>query len=211
MIAGLALLCLLFLPTSSVEAQPEGYNGIEITPMFGYMFGGKLRGYEGEMVLSDEFTYGVRLSKQIKPGTWLELSWNGMKSEAELRSFYGSSFERFDMGVNYILIGATQEWQSGSDEVVPYGVLGIGTAIFSANGNESIASGDEWFFAAEFGMGVKVYLSDRIGLRFQSRFLMPMMFGGAGLWCGTSGCGTGVYATSAILQGDLSGGLTFRF
>ncbi len=211
LIMGSILVCLLFIPTSAVKAQPAGYTGIEVTPMFGYMFGGKLRGYEGELVLSDEFTYGVRLSKALQPGTTLELSWNSMKSDAVLRGFYGSESARFDMAVNYILIGATQDWQSGSDDVIPYGLLGLGTAIFSASGNESLASGDEWFFAAELGMGVKVFLSDRIGLRFQGRFLLPMIFGGGSLWCGSNGCGTGVYTTSAILQGDLSGGLIFRF
>jgi outer membrane protein with beta-barrel domain len=204
------LICLLCVPATSLEAQPEGYTGIEIAPMVGYMFGGKLRGYNGELDISDEFSYGIRVSKAFNYGTAIELSWSSMKSEAVVRSFYESNSEKFDMGVNYFMIGVTQAWE-GSEEVQPYGLLGLGASIFSANGNESLASGDEWFFAAEFGLGVKVHISDFIGLRFQGRFLLPMIFGGANLWCGTGGCGSGIYTTSAILQGDLTGGLVFRF
>ncbi len=204
------MIALLSLPTTSLDAQPQGYTGFEIAPMVGYMFGGKLRGYNGELILSDEFSYGVRLSKALNYGTAIEFSWSSMQSEATLRSFYESQGDRFDMGVNYFLIGVSQAWE-GSDEVQPFGIMGLGTAIFSAKGNESIASGDEWFLAAEFGLGVKVHVNDLISFRFQGRFLLPMMWGGASLWCGTGGCGGGYYATSAILQGDLTGGLVLKF
>ncbi len=199
----------LCLPTSALEAQPEGYTGFEITPTVGYMFGGKLRGYNGELNISDEFSYGIRLSKALNYGTAIEFSWSSMQAEATLRSFYESSGERFDMGVNYFLLGVSQAWE-GSDAVQPFGIMGLGASVFSAKGNESVASGDEWFFSAEFGLGVKVHISDFIGLRFQGRFLLPMMWGGAGLWCGSGGCGGGYYTTSAILQGDLSVGLIFK-
>jgi len=204
------MISLLCLPTKSLEAQPQGYTGFEIAPMVGYMFGGKLRGYNGEMNLSDEFSYGVRLSKALNYGTAIEFSWSSMQSEATLRNYYGSNTERFDMGVNYFLIGVSQAWE-GSDQVQPFGLLGIGASVFSAKENETIASGDEWFFSAEFGLGVKVHVNDLISFRFQGRFLLPMMWGGASLWCGGGGCGTGYYATSAILQGDLTGGLVLKF
>jgi hypothetical protein len=202
--------CLLFLPNTPVKAQAETYTGVEITPMVGYMFGGKLRGYNGELNLSDEFSYGIRLTKSLNYGTAIEFSWTSMQSVATLRDFYDSNTERFDMGVNYFLIGVTQGWE-GSENVQPYGLLGLGASVFSAKGNESIASGEEWFFSAEFGLGVKIHVSDLIGFRFQGRFFLPMMWGGASLWCGGGGCGGGYYATSAILQGDLSGGIILRF
>jgi len=204
-----AMILFLGMPTSSLEAQPEGYTGFEIAPTVGYMFGGKLRGYNGELDISDEFSYGIRLSKALNYGTAIEFSWTSMQAEATARSFYEASGEKFDMGVNYFLLGVAQSWE-GSDLVQPYGIFGLGASVFSAKGNESLASGDEWFFSTEFGLGVKVHVSDLIGFRFQGRFLLPLTWGSAGLWCGTGGCGGGYYATSAILQGDLSVGLVFK-
>ena len=120
------LLAVMFAPTNQLSAQPEDANiGIEITPMFGYMFGGKLRGYDGELNISNGFTYGVRASKAVGPGTWVEFSWNGMHTDARLRDYYSGEYDQiFDMDVNYYLLSYLQYWQTGVDNVHPYGILG---------------------------------------------------------------------------------------
>ena len=70
-----ALAFVLSLPAQEAWAQPENANiGLELTPTFGYMFGGRLRGYDGEINVEDGFTYGVTLSKAIRPGTWIEFN-----------------------------------------------------------------------------------------------------------------------------------------
>ena len=135
------MISLLWPPEQNLlRHSPRDIQALRIAPMVGYMFGGKLRGYNGELKLSDEFSYGVRLSKALNYGTAIEFSWSSMQSEATLRNYYGSNTERFDMGVNYFLIGATQAWE-GSDQVQPFGLLGIGASVFSAKENEEIASG----------------------------------------------------------------------
>ncbi len=71
------LTLMLCMPSQVAYAQPEDANiGVELTPTFGYMFGGRLRGYDGEVNVDNGFTYGVTLSKAIRPGTWIELNWN---------------------------------------------------------------------------------------------------------------------------------------
>lgn len=209
------ILVVMFLPCNQLSAQPEDANiGIEIAPMFGYMFGGKLRGYDGELNVGDGFTYGIRASKAVGPGTWVEFSWNGMHTDARLRDYYSPEYDQFfDMDVNYYLLSYLQYWQVGIENVHPFGIMGVGASSHKLTKTSGDRFGDdtEWFFSASFGLGAKIFLNQRIGIRLQGRMLMPITWGGVNLWCGTGGCGGGVYTTSSILQGDLSGGLIFRF
>ena len=56
--------------------------------------------------------------------------------------------------------------------------------------------------------------TDKIGIRAQGRFLIPITFSGAGMYCGIgtggSGCSIGTSGWGTILQGDISGGLVIR-
>jgi hypothetical protein len=67
----------------------------------------------------------------------------------------------------------------------------------------------EWFFSMTLGGGIKVYFSDRVGVRFQGRLLFPLVYSSAGLFCGTGGCSVGMGAGSSILQVDFTAGLIF--
>lgn len=207
------LTLMLCLPTQVAYAQPEDANiGLELTPTFGFMFGGRLRGYDGEINVEDGFTYGVTLSKAIRPGTWVEFNWNGMHTMARYRDYFEfTNDENFDMNIDYFLISSTQYWRSGSDNILPFGTIGVGASVHTIENSVNFYDGSEWFFSMQFGLGAKIHLNKRIGIRLQGRMLMPVTWGGVNLWCGTGGCGTGVYTTSSILQGDLSGGLIFRF
>ena len=183
-----------------------------MTPTFGYMFGGKLRGYNGEINVGDAFSYGITVGKEVAPGTVAEFSWSGMQAESRLRDFYDFTVdENFDMKVNYYLLGVTQYWRSGADNILPYGLMSFGASSHEISNSVNIANSTEWFFSMGFGMGAKILLSDRIGIRLQGRFLMPVMWGGGSFWCGTGGCGAGLSVTSGMVQGDLTGGLIFRF
>ncbi|MCK7528585.1 MAG: hypothetical protein MZV64_69045 [Ignavibacteriales bacterium] len=77
--------------------------------------------------------------------------------------------------------------------------------MFNPKGDEY---GDEWRFSIALGGGVKVYLSDKVGLRFQGRLLIPMQFEGGSVYVGTGGAGVAVGAYTAFVQGDFSGGLS---
>ena len=90
----------------------------------------------------------------------------------------------------------------------PYIGGALGVAIFtpSDSGWETLTR-----MALEFKGGVKVDLSDKIGLRLQARLLAPLSWAGMGMWCGTGGCSTGVSAGSTFVQFETSGGLYFRF
>ena len=108
------------------------------------------------------------------------------------------------MTAHYFQIGVLNEMQQG--QVVPFGIVSLGAAIFEP---DKATLTTEWFFAASLGIGAKVFLSDRLGLRFQGRLLLPMRFAGGGLWCGTGGCNIGVGSSTSFVQADLQAGLIF--
>ena len=72
--------------------------------------------------------------------------------------------------------------------------------------------GSEWLFGIGLGAGAKVFLSEKIGLRFQGRLLLPFAMSGGGMWCGTgTGCSVGLGASTTIAMGDFTAGLIFSF
>ena len=69
---------------------------------------------------------------------------------------------------------------------------------------------DDWRFSVTLGGGIKYFISEKIGFRFQGRIKMPMYFAGGGIYVGTCGAGYGISAGTALLQADLTAGLIFQ-
>ena len=112
-----------------------------------------------------------------------------------------------DLAVEYYQIGGL--YRRPTPKVEPFFLMTLGATRFAPEDN---TFSDEWKFSVIFGLGAKVWISDRIGLRFQGRVLMPMLWSSAGFWCGGgSGCGLGYGGGSALVQGDLGVGIAFRF
>jgi hypothetical protein len=62
-----------------------------------------------------------------------------------------------------------------------------------------------------FGLGIKYFFSDKVGIRLQGAFMMPMYFSGVGFYFGSGGSGLTTYSAVPMLQGNFNGGLIFRF
>ena len=176
-------------------------SGFQLTPTVGYMWGGSARGYNGEINLGDNVTYGVTGSLEAGYGTHIELSWSNMQTEAD-RKIYGESTEKlFDVAVNHCLLGATQTFPTDNEDVQPFSLIAAGATQFHPK-NADNSYVDEWFFSMTFGLGLKYFFSDRIGIRLQGRLILPMLWGGGGIWCGTgSGCGTSVNTYAVFVEG----------
>ncbi len=200
-----ALIAILLI-VNSVNAQK-----IEITPIAGYMFGGSVNFIEGKLKIKDDLSYGGMMSFKIDRDVAVEFSYVRMDTRAEWRSgyIYAPDYpnRNFDLNVNYMTIGAVRESEI-ADNIKGFGTLALGAAYFNPS---SSTIKDVWRFAGSLAAGVKLYLTDRIGIRLQGRLLLPMYFAGGGAYCGVgsggSSCGLGVSTTAVILQGDLSGGL----
>jgi Outer membrane protein beta-barrel domain len=198
-IKGIVLSFLFLFSVSTAQAQE-----LELTPTVGYFWAGKLRTYDGELRLGEGISYGLTLNYALAPGTLFEAFWTISKTDATFFEYGFNDFtDGFNLTTNYIQFGVIQEMNYG-EAFRPYGVFTAGTTIFSPE-----FSGTYWQFSLGLGGGLKYYVSDRIGIRVQGRFLLPVYFRGGGIWCGTGGCGYGLSAGTAIAQGDVTAGLIF--
>ena len=189
----------LILGVSNVFAQ--GQKGIDIIGFYGYTFGGKVSGFDGEINIKDSDAFGVAIDidMPMKEGVQLELFWYQQPTTVTLRYFNPNIENRTEeVNVNYLQIGGVMGMQQ--DNIHPYGTISLGAAVYSPKDSRY---SDTWRFAATLGLGAKIYLGERIGIRVDGRLLFP--FTGVALGFGTGGASFG--ATSAIIQGNVNAGL----
>jgi len=203
------ILVFLFAAPSMLKAQ------VELTPFGGIFFNGKVNFIEGDLRFSDEASYGVILGIPVRHGVIAELSYTRSESNASWNPnpFYGSDFPaaNFRLNINYFQVGAVKEAEI-RDDFYGFGGLTLGAAYYNAT-SQSIQ--DLWRFAIGLQAGLKYFFNNHIGIRVQGRMLFPIYAGGAGFYCGVgtggSSCGVSVGGSTLILQGDITGGLIFRF
>jgi len=199
-------LCLIMLFVVFQPSDSQAQVRFDITPSYGYLVSTNVRAVEGDLVIKDSPDYGLTIDighPKLPGGMMIQLMYNRQDTRMELKEYpSGARRELFDLIVEYWQLGVVRPLQMG--KVQPYGVVGVGAASFNPVGS---TWGTEWLFAAHFGGGAKIFLSKSIGLRLQARALLPMTFGGGGLWCGTGGCSVGVGSYSTFIQFDFTAGL----
>jgi hypothetical protein len=210
----LKMLRFLFLSTlviliseSNVSAQK-----IEITPFYGYGFNGKVVTYQGDLNIRNDAMYGLSLDITVQPGLQVELFYSRSDSRIDFVEYRGPTYKLTDVSVNYFQIGGVRHIKK-MDNIVVYGLGTLGATLFSPSGDpydetpERYSYQDYWLFSLTLGGGAKVFLSDRIGLRFEGRIMMPITWAGGGFMIGTGGSGFYFGGGSAILQAGLMGGV----
>ncbi len=178
-------------------------QNIELTPIFGYTFAGKVDNYGRYFDVKDDILYGGLLSVQLDKMMYAEISYerNDTRGNNYLRSI--------DLAVEHYQFGVLREFKTGN--VVPFSKISLGTSRYvqKSNGDDRV-----WLFSAGIGLGAKLYLSDRVGLRLFTNLMMPLEFAGAGFWCGIgsggSSCSGGVDFNVPLVHWDLGAGLIIR-
>ena len=180
---------------------------IEIVPFTGFMFGGTIKYMEGELKINDGQNYGISILKPIKQGIDLELNYTRMESRMDFSPYNGYNYQSGEtyIATNYFHIGALKKLKSDSSKVIPFGSVSLGATWF-----DSSDYGDEVRFSIALGAGLKIMLSDRIGIIARGRLLMPMQFAGVGFSVGTGGSGLSANSYITPLQGDFTAGLVIR-
>ena len=175
-------------------------QNIELTPIFGYTFAGKVNNYGRYFDVKDDMLYGGLLSVQFEDMMYVELGYERNETK-------GSTFEEtIDMAVEHYQVGMLREFAIG--KVVPFAKVSLGTTRYvqKTGGDERV-----WLFSGGIGAGAKLFLSDRVGLRLFTNLMLPLEFDGAGFWCGIgSGCSGGVNFNVPLVHWDLGAGLIIR-
>lgn len=206
---------ILLLITTLIAPLIISAQGVELTPFAGYMFGGKAKFIQGELNLRDNANFGLALDIPIERVASVEVFWSHMDTRAEWRPYkqYLPEYDPadFDVSIDYFQIGSLKQGDLGTGIVKGFGSLTIGAAYFNIKDPDI---SDVWRFAATLGGGIKIFPTDRIGIRLQGRLLMPMYWGNVGFYAGigTGGgsAGVGVSTYTLLLQGDLTGGLIIK-
>jgi len=157
----------------------------------------------GDFDIKSNPAFGIAADIEVRPGTQLELLYHRQDSEVSFRDAITRQTETlWDMATSYYHIGALQGFKRG--KVMPFTGGTLGATSFDPQGG---GQDTEWKFSFAFHAGAKVYLNERIALRFHGRLFASLLDSGAGLWVGTGGAGLTI-GGSALWQWNLGGGLT---
>jgi hypothetical protein len=189
-------------------------NRFEINANYSYMWSGSYNLYEGEIRMDDGATWGGTIDFAFRPDAKIELSYSYTSSHATFQEYYpgsatyGSALKNLDnpLSIQYFQIGSIYQLPKGKAQ--PFFGLLLGAVLFSPSGTaEGLTLENQWNFAVSLNAGVKVYMSEKFGLRFQGRLLLPMYFSGGSVYAGTGGAGVAVSAGVPVVQGDVGVGL----
>lgn len=179
----------------------------EISPLFGYQFGGKRYFYQGDLKLKDNANYGGAFGIRIGHTNMIEFQYSFMATHTEWLPdyLYKDEYPRqtYKMDVNTFQLNYIKEFPIAN--VKPFGLLSFGSTWFDFK--ENIRDGV--FFTVGLGAGCKVMFNKFIGMRIQGRMLMPLRVQGFTFYAGTGGSGISSSAGVVLLEGDFSGGLVF--
>jgi hypothetical protein len=216
LINGAMLIVLLgaLMMSQTVMAQEKG---IEIGGTYSYMWAGTVHFYQGEIQMEDASQWGGFASFSLRPDTKLELSYLNSRSNATYFG-YPNMHQDYPQLNNVNSPVTIQYFQAGSiyqidkGKAAPFFGVYAGAAYFHPTGTapKGVTYNDQWFFAMSFAGGVKIYASDKFGIRLQGRLLLPMYFSGGSMYVGTGGAGVAVGAGIPIVQGDVGVGIFLR-
>jgi hypothetical protein len=142
----------------------------------------------------------------------VELYYSRSDTRGDFVAFRGPTYRLTDLSVNYFQIGFLRTVKKVKN-VTLYGIGSLGATLFAPSGesyNETPRTyyfEDWWLFSITAGGGAKVWLSEKVGLRFEGRVMMPITWAGGGFMVGTGGSGFYLGGGSAILQASMSAGI----
>lgn len=187
-------------------AQPT----VDLTPFIGYRWGGTIDDetanvFGTDLSVADSESYGVILGFGLSPNFQIELSASRQASELEAsEGLFDPEIPLGDIDVSYYQAGITWEW--GRD-VRPFVGLSLGAAVLDP---DLPGTSSETRLAGTFGGGLKLRLSDRLGVRLDGKMLWVALddewddrYDDCYYDCGMHGEG--------MIQGEVSAGLIIYF
>lgn len=201
----LFVLLILTAPAALFAQRPP----MEITPLVGYHIGGSNDFTQGKINIKGSVTYGIMYSI-ILPSKMTSIDISFSRADSSLSFVANPAYPTysdidFKMASNYIMIGSTRDFLQKKIR------LFIGAEIGAAWFDSKVSSvKDLWLFAVDIKGGMKIYFSDRLGLRLQGRFLMPIDVSDTGIFVGLGGAGLTFGGGVFAYQGDFTLGLIIR-
>ena len=188
-----------FLSTVLLPGEAGAGWGLEITPYAGYAIGGSFEDNTTGATLDvrEGGNFGLILDVKDTPETQYELFYGFQRTVVTGGGTLGGD-PLFDMDIHYLHLGGTCMF--GGDKVRPYIAGGAGATHFVPHGS---GLGRKTYFSFSLGGGVRIPISDRVGLRFEGRGLLTVLPDSTEIFCVSSGGA----ACRVRVQGDVLGQL----
>jgi hypothetical protein len=186
-----------------IALQPLGAAAWELTPFAGRQWGGEFRSQDADLELAETTSYGLILNWPDTVRTEYELYYSFQPTEIRPeRSDIATP--RFDVDVHYLHVGGL--YLAEPDRVRPYLAATAGVTHMRPRGTGLDA---ETRLSLALGVGAKMKITQRIGLRAEARYLMTLTDSNAAIFC-SGGCDVAVAGTGfGQLQATLGLGISF--
>ena len=185
--------CFAMLLIAALLPVPAIAGNVEITPFAGYTMGGTFTdAVTGKSLEADDTSsYGIMVDIRQVEESWIELYYSRQQTKFRVNDgmFLGSPL--LDMNIEYYHLGGTYGQATG--KVRPF-VLGTFGATHMVPQKEGLHS--ETKFSLSFGGGVRLALTERVGLRLDARWFGTLFNGSGSAFCTNGVCAINV-------QGDL--------
>ena len=185
-------------------------QSLEIAPFGGWQFGGGFGVSEGSVKINADVVYGVMIDVRVREDGHLEFLYSRQETTLEVSStdFLRPGKEHFDLNVEYFQGGGVFEFQLERRALRPFVVMTAGVTRFRP---QLADLESEWRFSLGGGGGMKVFLSERWGLRFDARVWPTFLSGESTFLCSLpGGCLIGLSAATSW-QGSATGGVVLAF
>lgn len=200
---------LLLLPTV-VLAQQE-MPRFEITPFVGYRVGGTFIDSvsDAEIELEEGNGFGISLNIRADSNSQYEITFSHQDTEFDLGSLAtGTGTTNLDVAVDYLQLGGT--YVGDGRLARPYLVATIGLSRVDP---DNAAFNAETYFAFSIGGGVRLWPTERFGLRLEGRFYGSFVDSDTSVFCVSSGGATCLIQSSSdvLWQWEMTVGPSWRF
>lgn len=198
------LVALLVLLPAQVRADP----GVELTPLAGFRFGGSFEdNTTGQDMDADEgAAFGLIVDVPAAGDTEYELFYSFQRTKLKGDGIFAGG-TLLDLDIHYLHAGGLLLFPR--ERARPFVGGGLGVTWFSPRG---FGLDSDIRFSLSLGGGVKIPVSERIGLRFEGRGFLTFLPASTDLFCVSSGGA----ACDVRVRGDVFGqvellaGISFR-
>ncbi len=209
-IAVLAAACCAAAPAAGQGFVDGPARTVEISPFGGFLWSSSVTATAGTVSFRPSWDVGLTLGFPVDERSVVEILYLYGRPDAQFatRSASWSSSPWFPVTSQYLQIGGTTAFAT-TERLEPFLAGGLGVAWFSpssfvSGSQATIQPADTWLFAWHLGLGVKWWLSSRVGLRLEARVLMPTYFSSGTFLSGPNGAALTVNAGIPFVQGDLA-------
>jgi len=194
---------LLYLTLAMLYAG-TAYSEIELTPFAGYRIGGDVTDEDSgtDQDFDESASFGFILNIQDKENTQYEFVYSRQSSSLDISS--AGSFNTLDLDIHYFQMGGSYLFEG--KESRPYLSFTLGAAYLDPE--QGYDSSTE--FAYSLGGGMRWYLLENMGLRFDVRTYGIITDSASHIFCRDGRC-IASYRGSGMNQIEASLGLILRF